>query len=139
VAGTSVTDIAGVAAEFGLECQSFEQHPEMGGTWAMDCRLDDGNVTSSIVVSYWAPDYIDGVTSVVMSSGNGVAPAGSAGPMFELLAERLLGNAAASRVAEYVDNPACRDTCSMTVGATKMVVTVGVHGARQIAFSPADD
>ena len=132
----TIEQVAAVATEFSLACESFPQALEMGSPYSLDCRGGPEGVSESITVSYWAPDYIDSVIAVVVASGDGAVPAGHARPLFESLTALLLGDDTAAQVGGRIDDAGCTPGCSMVSDEIELILTVGVNGARQIAIGP---
>ena len=132
----TIEQVATVATEFSLACESFPQALEMGSPYSLDCRGGPDGVSESITVSYWAPEYIDSVIAVVVATGDGTVPAGHAGPLFQSLTSRLLGDATAAQVGGRIDDAGCTPGCSMVSDEIELILSVGLNCARQIAFGP---
>ncbi len=85
--------------------------------------------------AYWATDYVDGITSAVISADDSGIDKGLAKPLFNALASALLGgedSEAAKFVDANVDDADCTAGCQATFSESTIKVTYGVNGARQL-------
>jgi hypothetical protein len=132
-----ILDVAAVAGELGLACESFAQSPEMGASYQLSCHVDVSGASLTVRSNFWAPDYVDDVVSVVLASGDGAIEAGRAEPLFVALAEALVGNepGAVDFVRQHVDDPGCADEgCELATETATVHIGYGMNGARQLTI-----
>lgn len=140
IADGHVDDVIGVAADFGLACEVFEQSPEMGASYRLSCHTDVDGASMGVTANLWAVDYIDEVRSVVIATGavNGdVLEPGRALALFAALAEATVGGepGAVSFVQQHVDDSACSGQgCELITDTATITVVYGENGARQLTI-----
>lgn len=130
----TIHEIYAAAATHGLACESspFLDTP----MYALGCEAIIDGVSYTLLVSYWAIDYIDGVHATVVSAGQHPIDSEAARPLFDDVIRATLEGEAELDALEYItahfDDAACDQNagCRIRVENGELMVIVGSNGAR---------